>query len=525
MDLNKIKLLINTVKYLKPIQVKYRIFYFFRNRFFKKKYVKKLRIEVNPLVWENTISRNYSFLGKQKFEFLNIPHQFENEIDWNCNIYGKLWTYNLNYFDFLNQENIQKEEGVLLINNYIENANLSKDGLEPYPTSLRCINWIKFLSENKINDYEINQYIYNQYHNLLHNLEYHLLANHLLENGFSLLFGAYFFQDKNLLQKSKEIISKELKDQILDDGGHFELSPMYHQIILFGVLDCIKLMKLNDWKDDNLLKLLKYTASKMMSWLKEVTFDNGNIPMVNDSSFDISCSTKELLNYGEELDLSKTKIQLSDSGYRMIKNKNFELFIDIGQVGASYQPGHVHSDTFNFILNINNQPIIVDTGTSTYEKNQLRQKERSTSSHNTVQVGDFEQTEVWGGFRVAKRAKIVFLNESDGIEATHDGYKNKGILHTRNFSYDKRQIIINDKISKSTNNNSTAYFHLHDSITKPIIDGSKVKLSDNQIVLDFSGQTNIKIETYNLAKGFNITKKAYKILIKFDQNLQTNIYL
>ena len=34
-------------------------------------------------------------------------------------------------------------------------------------------------------------------------------------------------------------------NKILEDGGHFELSPMYHQIMLFRVLDCIQLLKLN----------------------------------------------------------------------------------------------------------------------------------------------------------------------------------------------------------------------------------------------------------------------------------------
>ena len=34
-------------------------------------------------------------------------------------------------------------------------------------------------------------------------------------------------------------------NKILEDGSHFELSPMYHQIMLLRVLDCIQLIKLN----------------------------------------------------------------------------------------------------------------------------------------------------------------------------------------------------------------------------------------------------------------------------------------
>ena len=77
------------------------------------------------------------------------------------------------------------------------------------------------------------------------NLEYHLLGNHLLENGFALWFAAHFFDNAYYFKLSKRIIIKQLDEQILKDGGHFELSPMYHQLMLYRVLDCIKLANLN----------------------------------------------------------------------------------------------------------------------------------------------------------------------------------------------------------------------------------------------------------------------------------------
>ena len=40
---------------------------------------------------------------------------------------------------------------------------------------------------------------------------------------------------QNRLTKGAEIIKKELEDQVLNDGGNFELSPMYHSIILYRI--------------------------------------------------------------------------------------------------------------------------------------------------------------------------------------------------------------------------------------------------------------------------------------------------
>ena len=283
---------------------------------------------------------------------------------------------------------------------------------------------MKFLSKNMIKDTEINKTLYHHYRTLFKNLEYHLLGNHLLENAFSLLFGAYYFQDEKLYVKSKKLLISELNEQILNDGAHYELSPMYHQILFCRLLDCINLIKLNFlWQNDNLLSFLEVKASKMNSWLRNITYSNGEIPMVNDATYGIAPQSNELLSYAKEIGITDQQIPLSDSGYRKIRTNNYELFIDVGNVGPDYQPGHAHSDTFNFELIKNGNPIFVDTGISTYEKNDIRQSERATHSHNTVKIGDKEQTQVWGGFRVAKRARITHLIEKPNlIEASHDGY-------------------------------------------------------------------------------------------------------
>ncbi|MEW4922388.1 alginate lyase family protein [Algibacter sp. 2305UL17-15] len=525
MDSNKVKLLIHTVKYLRFKQVYYRLYYFIRHKFFKKTYDKQLQINIEPLVWDNFFHYQNSFSEHNTFTFLNISHQFDSDIDWNFNEHGKLWAYNLNYFEYLNQETLSKEDGLKLIKDYVKNDTHLKDGKEPYPISLRGINWIKFLSTHKISDKEINQYLYNHYQLLSHNLEYHLLGNHLLENGYALLFGAYYFKDGVLYKKAKHILLEELKEQVLSDGAHFELSPMYHQILLHRLLDCINLIKKNPQKEDELFPFLIKTAVKMLSWLQVVTYKNGNIPMVNDSAYGIAAESKKLFAYAESLNLQWKKALLSDSGYRKIENNIYELFLDVGHVGPKYQPGHAHSDTFSFELYVNEKPIIVDTGVSTYEKNEQRQIERSTASHNTVKIGDYEQTDVWGGFRVAKRAKIIKLKESEGlIEASHDGYKKLNILHTRSFSAKKEGIEINDSLSASSQNINKSYLHLHHSIEKLVNIGNTIKLINENITISFSEEVSkIDIIDYHFPLGYNKIKKAKKIEVSFGNALKTEI--
>jgi hypothetical protein len=525
--LSKVKLFLNTIKYLKSIQIYYRIYYFLRNRIIcNRKYVRNIP-SFDSIYWKNTLNTSNSYFQENnEFNFLNIKHDFSNNINWNLKSHGKLWTYNLNYFDFLNQKSIQKQIGIDLINDYIKKDASLKEGKEPYPISLRGINWVKFLSKNQVKDEVIDTTLYNHFYILLNNLEFHLLGNHLLENAFSLLFGAYYFQDKKLYNKSKKILQFELNEQILNDGGHFELSPMYHQIILYKVLDCIQLIKINKWINDDLLMLLEDSASKMISWLDKVTFENGDIPCVNDSTFNIAPNSETLFNYADLIGVKTKKMVLSDSGYRTFRNNKLELFIDVGNVGPSYQPGHVHSDTFSFILHFNNKPIFVDTGVSTYEKNQKRQIERQTSAHNTVVINSEDQTQVWGGFRVAKRAQVKHLKEGvDFVEAEHDGYKKIGVSHLRRFSIDKSLVQIKDIIINDSNYNQTAYFHLHPSLKNLIINDHSI-IIENNITMIFNG-TNVIIhkELYEYAEGFNKIKKAIVIKVTFESNLETSIKL
>lgn len=230
--MQKLARLFNTVKYLKFIQVYFRLFYFARARFrrasgFKYSFTKESHF-VTPL---NLIDscESYSTYKDGEFTMLNLSKKFDDKIDWNYSGYGKLWTYNLTYFEYL-----KVKEDVSLIYDFCDHIESLKDGLEPFPISLRGINWIKFLTKYQIKDKKIDDSLFAQYYILMNNLEYHLLGNHLLENGFSLLFGAYYFQDEILYKKAKEILTKELDEQILKDGAHFELSPMYHQIMLLG---------------------------------------------------------------------------------------------------------------------------------------------------------------------------------------------------------------------------------------------------------------------------------------------------
>ena len=452
--------------------------------------------------------------------FLNLRKSFEREIDWDYSGYGKLWTYNLNYFDYLLQEEIEQQTALDLIGSFCAQPDGRITGIEPYPTSLRGINWIKFFCYQEVQNPKFNAILFEHYRFLASNVEYHLMGNHLLENGFSLLFGAYYFRDEKFHKKASDILQAELNEQILSDGAHFELSPMYHQILLFRLLDCINLIKNNDWKNHDLLDIITKKAILMIGWLKAITFRNGEVPMVNDAAYGIAPTTDSIIQYANRLGLACEPAVLSGSGYRMIRLNSFEIFADVGNIGPDYIPGHAHSDSLSFVLYSDDHPVIVDVGTSTYEKGSLRLFERSTEAHNTVMVDDLQQSEVWASFRVGRRAKIIQLDEGDhSIVACHDGYKSVGVTHKRSWIWGGDEIRIMDEIlARKQNRKSVAFIHFHPDV--------EVRIEEDVILADVvkikcTGHKYFEIGEYEFAAGYNKTRTGKVLKIYFDSHLQT----
>src|SRR5690606_18234330 len=283
---------LRTVSHLKPIQVAYQL----KNRFSKPGTLNKYALTIKQpqqlrffkLPAANEVLKMEG--QRYQFTFLNLLKDFDREIDWNEDSYGKLWNYNLQYLDFLRQSNIPDQVKLDLLYQLYTGLEKGEVKLEPYPASLRIMNVIRFLSPLQTPDQKLQQWLQAEINYLSQNLEYHLLGNHLLENGFALLMGGHYFQDSQWIAVASKLLQSELDEQILEDGAHFELSPMYHQIILFRVLEAIDYLP----KEDSMHAFLQEKAAKMLAWLNSMTFRSGNIPHFNDSTDGIAFTTAQL---------------------------------------------------------------------------------------------------------------------------------------------------------------------------------------------------------------------------------------
>ena len=483
-----------------------------------------------------------SRIGKT-FTFLN-QSVCMTAIDWNHRDHSKLWTYNLNYFDFLNQwsdgsAGLAEETGrtvgpLLLIRDFIAQTNSLNDGLEPYPTSLRIMNWVQFLSRNQIQDDAINRHLFAQADWLNRRFEYHLAGNHLLENGFALLTAALYFRHCTWFRRATKLVRVELLAQILADGGHNERSPMYHQILLDRLLDVFLAVKHDTWQNDpTLIDFLEEKATRMLGWLDAITFRNGDVPMMNDAAFGIAPTTAQLRAKAAKVGLTNAwsnpwSVKTPTTGYRKFTFPRYELVADVGAIGPDHQPGHAHADTFSFVLIVDNQPLIVDSGTSTYETGPRRAWERSTAAHNTVDVMNINSSEVWAGFRVGRRARTtVLVDTPTTLTARHDGYRKLSVAHKRTWLVEPMRIQLTDRLTGTRAGTAVDQFgiarlHFHPDVAVSLSE-TGVRAGSARITFRPISAPELKLTTYEMADGFNRLRTATCIEIAFTNYLETDI--
>lgn len=433
------RLFLETVRHLKPEQIYGRAL----NKLARP--IPDLRVapalSPRPGAWAEPALKRQSLTGPNRFCFLNHTNAVESSADWNRAGEDKLWLYNLHYFDDLNAvdaKNRQSWHRVLIERWIEENPPGLGNGWEPYPISLRLVNWIKWALGSAKLDESWRHSLAVQARWLAKSLEHHLLGNHLFANAKALVFAGCFFAGKEADEWRREglqLLTGELAEQVLADGGHFERSPMYHAIILEDVLDLINLGTAYPGAiDAETLEHLRTTATLMLKWLDCMCHPDGRISFFNDAAFAIAAGGDALRAYAGRCNVapapkaSSGLTALSDSGYIRLARDECVALLDTAPVGPDYLPGHAHADTLSFEFSLFGHRVIVNGGTSVYGTSAERLRQRSTAAHSTVEIDGASSSEVWSGFRVARRARPVGLSHEEGdgtisVSCAHDGYR------------------------------------------------------------------------------------------------------
>lgn len=490
--------------------------------------------------WQQPLAGSPVMTGADTFNLLNFEARCASAADWQHAGSGRLWSYTLHYFDDLNARDADHRASwhrALMQRWIAENPPGQGIGWEAYPVSRRIINWVKWVARGHELSAVARHSLAVQLRWLANHIEFHILGNHLIANAKALVFGGAWFggdEGEAWLNRGVQLMNSELAAQVLDDGGHFELSPMYHAAVLEDLLD---LFNVTAACGSLSLDVHRALAARMQDWLEQLTHPDGDIAFFNDSAFDVAPTAAQLRGYAQRLGVhSRASMgaltNLTASGYLRARRGPADLLCDCALVGPDHLPGHAHADTLSFEFSFAGHRVFVNSGTSEYEASSERDRQRGTAAHNTVVVNGCNSSEIWGSFRVARRAYprlLASFQDENGIHihASHDGYRRLGAGDLRRrWQLGDESLTIEDEIEVA-GPKAVARFHLHPKIEVSAAEPHCVMLvcGEQRLTLKFVGASRVSVLPSSWHPRFGVSQSNVCIEAGFSGNrLQTELH-
>ncbi len=372
------------------------------------------------------------------FNFLNQERQLPWPIHWNNLQWPRLWQFHLHYFDWA-QEWLNDAERTghwpdqavalqLLLDSWIaSNPPGCGDGWHSYTLSLRTRNWIAlFRGCPSLATPERLQSLWQQLSWLQAHPEHCHGGNHWLENLTALAIGGLHFDGPKAIRMHRRamcLLQRELRQQVLSDGGHEERSASYHLLMLDRLAELAHALRAIAGDQP---PWLMEAIEAMAHWAELIRLETGAAPRFNDSAADAEPALDAVLAFATAV-LSEVSpsaehpraqavvTDLQDTGWTLLRpGQGWELMFKCGVPCPNHLPPHVHSDQLSFELCRHGRWLLSEAGTSIYGNGPERAYERSGAAHNVLQLGVeskpgairwIEPVDVWGGFRAGRKAQ------------------------------------------------------------------------------------------------------------------------
>ncbi|MGD9855314.1 MAG: heparinase II/III family protein [Planctomycetaceae bacterium] len=396
-------------------------------------------------------------ISEGTFTFLNERRRLPLPIDWTLSSIAPvspLWRFHLHYHEFLLDllETSRAKSGSdpeahlwSIVDDWITANPVGRPGAlmdawHPFCLSKRIAVWLMLWHAAEPPAELRNRFASSleaQVRFLERHLEWDLRGNHLLENLRTLALSGAFFAGRaaeRRLDRAVSLLHRQLAEQILPSGEHFERAPMYHAQMLSAVLDvrdAVQALR------PEFAATCARTAGRMGEFLEATIPPDGGVPLLSDTALGETPDVGILLaEIGGELRRSSRSTGDPDvrigGGYWTWRSAKDCLLFDAGPVGADELPAHAHCDLLTIEASFSGERVIVDSGVYDYADGEMRRYCRSTAAHNVLQIDGVEQCDMWSRFRMGYRGHPSSLEhgrdrEFDWCRATHNAYRRIGV--------------------------------------------------------------------------------------------------
>ncbi|MBN1265949.1 MAG: alginate lyase family protein [Anaerolineales bacterium] len=359
---------------------------------------------------------------------------------------------------------------------------------------------------------------------ILKNLENRreIIGNHYLANLAGLLYLGILCPNFKEAAKWRAFCLKELEiqmtRQVHPDGTDFEDSTNYQRLVTEIYLSAVILARKNGYRfPETMMDRLE----RMIEVFMHLTRQDGTVPQVGDSDngrlhrlkvweipdrewkdfryllaigavlferrdFALAAGDqweeaywllgKEAWDFRDALEADISSPDLSSIlfpfvGWAVLRGTDSHVLVTAGPVGQNGKGGHSHNDELGFELFVSGQSWLVDTGTGCYTADYLvRNRLRSTASHNTIRVDGEEQhlfdpEEV---FRLNPQGSTAIPglktgNGSETLSVENTAYARLDVSHTRKFELQSEpfELIVEDRLITTDLREFEAFLHPH----------------------------------------------------------------
>jgi uncharacterized heparinase superfamily protein len=476
-------------------------------------------------------------LAAGRIRLLGVAAELGEPAQWEHADAPLLWRYHLHYWDWAWGLAAEADRGAAravfarLWRSWQAACGFGcGDAWRPYPAALRAWSWCG-LHRDLVAGSDLEPAFLREVAAhagfLRRHLESDVGGNHLIKDLKALAGLGVFLRDARLFDRSVSRLNAQLAVQVLPDGGHYERSPAYHCQVLGDLIDVADLVTAAGRAP---APELTQAIARMRRWLGAVLTPDGTVPLLNDG-YPVPAVLVAAMRPDPAPDGPLET--LPDTGLIQATVGGWRLIADVGAPCPEELPAHAHADTLGCLLHVDGTPLLIDTATSTYAAGPVRDYERSTAAHNTVELDGTDSTEVWGAFRAARRARVHGARasrEAGGVtaEAAHDGYRRLPgrPVHRRCWSLTPAGLRIDDEVTGGQRHEVAVRWHLAPGAAVRLRpDGAVVATAAGEFLVSVSAWAPLRlgVEPGRVATGFQRTTEAPVLTCRIDSGLPVQV--
>lgn len=369
--------------------------------------------------------------------------------------------------------------------------------------------FLLFCSASAFTPEFLTEFIVNYHRHGAHLLKnYSAEGNHLLFEAQRMVYAGVFFpelKDAAIWRESGiNILNREIKKQVYNDGGQYELDPHYHLAAINIFCKALRMADCNGFRNEFPSEYLD-TVKNMIAFYANICFPDYTNPCFSDAK--LGDYQAELANYRDWLalfpDCDWIRYYATEgregapfpylshgaltSGFFTFRNGwKQDATVMVVKAGPKGE-WHCQPDNGTFELWFNGRNLFPDTGAYVYagsaEVMKLRNWFRQTRVHNTLTLDgrNLETTQSVTGLWQPEDREQILVTENPGY---------KGLKHRRTvFFVDQAYFVIVDEATGNARGTVNLNYHFREGEVN--VDAEK-----NMVTTAYEGPSNVKLQCF-----------------------------